>query len=790
MAIRKENLLLNMKKSFLLKKKHSRLLQKSPLFLLIILMLAILCYTPQTQKACGPFSQEAIFTFSVHPDFPMEKYAAGQLGVVQQSYARSYLYVAYRYFTGIGFDADEQKAVASVWKDRLESTYDESANPSVKAWLEARKKVPGATPVSEAITSRAAAKDSFVHYFNCPDDAFKAAASTLNERIAKFGANSPQVKEWLQAQDQVFKNCDEGKTIPAPASATMPPLIQADRTYQIAAANFYSQSFDEAEKIFSQIATDKTSPYRTIAPYLAARALVRKGMLVAEEGKIDAATLTQAETRLKKILSDNSLSAMHANTKRILNYVNFRLHPQARLQELSQALLKKNSAATIRQDVWDYTALMDKYIKDDFESQRKFENLPTAERADDLTDWVMVFQVPDKAALDYSLQKWTKTSALVWLVAALSKVDAKNPRVGDLLAAAAKIKADSAAYPTIAFHQVRLLIEAGKKDEARMMLDSLLAQRTLQPSTLNDFLSLRMQAAQNLEEFLKYAQRAPAAFSYNEDGREIPTTAAEMNEDAALKEFAKGRLAFDEDGRTLLNLLMPLSLLKEAASSKALPAYLRREVAQAAWARAALLDEEATGKDLAIILQTLAPDLKAALNEYLNAASGNDKKFATIYFMLKYPGIEPYVDAGVGRRTPLSEIDNYRDNWWCAEFFTATDKLNGTFDPDNTPAKESNLNAPDFISLPQRALATKEQARLKALGTAPNYLCAQAVRLATLKPTDPRCAEMLHLAVKSTRYGCTDKETGKFSKMAYDLLHKNYPKSEWAAKTKFWYKGE
>jgi hypothetical protein len=786
MAMKKTNLLSIAKKSLWLTKP-------SRIYLLIALMLALLGYHPQPQEACGPFSQEAVFTFSVHPDFPLEKYAAGQLGVIQPTYARSYLYVAYRYFAGIGFDQAEQKALASIWQDRLERGFDESGNEPVKTWIAARSKVPGAPPVAETITSRAADKDSFQHYLNCPDDAFKSAANTLNDRIAKFGANSAEVKEWLQAQDLVFKNCDQGKTIPAPASASMPPIIQADRTYQIAAANFYAQNFDEAEKIFSGIAADKNSPYRSLAPYLAARALVRKGMLVAEEGKVDAAALGQAEARLKKILSDTSLSAHHPNSKRILNYVSFRLNPAARLHELAQAVLKKNAGASIRQDVWDYTALMDKFVKDDEETERKFANLPTAERADDLTDWVMVFQVRDKAALDYALQKWTKTAALAWLVAAISKVDVTNARVGDLLAAAAKVKSDSPAYQSVAFHQLRLMIESGKKDEARNLLDALLAQNkaTMPPSTVNEFLSLRMQIARNLDEFLKYAQRAPAGFSYNADGREIPTTASEINEDAALKEFARGRVAFDEDGRAILNQQIPLSILKDSAASLALPAYLRREVAQAAWARAALLDDEATGKDLALTLQSLAPDLKAALNDYLVAASGNDKKFAALYFLLKYPGIEPYVDSGAGRQTPLHEIDNYRDNWWCADFISGIDKLNGVIDPDNSPdTTDGKLKVPDFISALQRATASKETARLRALGTAPNFLCAQAVRLTTLKPTDPRSPEMLHLAVKSTRYGCTNKETGRFSKMAYDLLHKNYPKSEWAAKTKFWYKGD
>ena len=54
------------------------------------------------------------------------------------------------------------------------------------------------------------------------------------------------------------------------------------------------------------------------------------------------------------------------------------------------------------------------------------------------------------------------------------------------------------------------------------------------------------------------------------------------------------------------------------------------------------------------------------------------------------------------------------------------------------------------------------------------------INWATKNPTDRRVPEALHLAVKSTRYGCTDKETGRWSKAAFDLLHRNYPNSTWA----------
>jgi len=84
-------------------------------------------------------------------------------------------------------------------------------------------------------------------------------------------------------------------------------------------------------------------------------------------------------------------------------------------------------------------------------------------------------------------------------------------------------------------------------------------------------------------------------------------------------------------------------------------------------------------------------------------------------------------------------------------------------------------------------VAKKEWEKLSSLGTAPNYLCHQVIEWAQRNPEDPRVPEALHLAVKSTRYGCTDPDTSQLSKTVFQLLHKRYSRSNWARKTKYWY---
>ena len=87
----------------------------------------------------------------------------------------------------------------------------------------------------------------------------------------------------------------------------------------------------------------------------------------------------------------------------------------------------------------------------------------------------------------------------------------------------------------------------------------------------------------------------------------------------------------------------------------------------------------------------------------------------------------------------------------------------------------------------QKATARAELLKLVALEHAPNYLGKAVIDWAKNNAADPRVPEALHLVVRSTRYGCGNDETSTVSKEAFQLLHKNYPKSEWTKKTPYWF---
>ena len=61
------------------------------------------------------------------------------------------------------------------------------------------------------------------------------------------------------------------------------------------------------------------------------------------------------------------------------------------------------------------------------------------------------------------------------------------------------------------------------------------------------------------------------------------------------------------------------------------------------------------------------------------------------------------------------------------------------------------------------------------------------MKWAVARPSDQDAAEALAHAVEGTRWGCADTTTTAASRAAFQTLHRLFPKTEWARKTKYWY---
>ncbi len=214
---------------------------------------------------------------------------------------------------------------------------------------------------------------------NCNVNAFQTAIVTLQSMITKFGKASPEVKKWLAAQDIVFQNCGNTKGHPHIPEALQggTPFEQAQRAYQISCANFYGEEFDTAINLFTAIGADKASPWRSIAPYLAARATIRKATLSGENN--DPALLALAEQRLKAIDAGKAPDNVKASARGLLSFVGCRLHPDQSHRDLARALMRPGSASTMAQNLIDYRVCG---------SAPREGDHPT----DDFDDWMEAFQ--------------------------------------------------------------------------------------------------------------------------------------------------------------------------------------------------------------------------------------------------------------------------------------------------------------------------------------------------------------------------------------------------------------
>jgi len=760
-----------------------------------ISLLTVLLLQALPALSCGPFLDYAIFVNQIHPDVPLSRFVSGEIGLIQPTYARSYLFVAYRYLCGKPLNKDEQAGVLSLLDKRL-SNSEGYQNLSPGAWLDARKAVPGIGQPPEVNLYRTVeGPDYYSSYLNCYPEALSNAASTLNERIKKFGLSSQAVKDWVAAQDLVFCHCagprynwQEKKAeteppFPQPAPSGADPLTRADRAYQIASAHFYAGQFDLAEREFTTIAADNDSPWKEIAPYLVARTLVRKGTLGKE---LDRSALVLAEKQLNGMLTSGSPTRFQPACRELLKLVRFWLYPDEMLNELSKALLGRQSADDLASSLYDYTLIWDRTVGDTRsawptgEQHKPGALSESARQSGDLTDWISTFQSSGDLAFKHAFARWESTHALPWLIAALTLSAPTDQLSGKLLEEARKVQPLSAGYLTVWYHASRLLSQSGKQDEARKKLDQILANKSMPmpPSARNALMAQRACLARNVNEFLQYSVRRPALITTDSDGNELPD-----NYDVATqsKAFPATKPGFDDRTTLIVNQKLPLSLLKQIATSNLLSGDLKRDVVQAVWVRAVLIGNDTVAGELTAALKGVAPPLVPFLNLYQKAESRADKLFAAVHMILANPGMRPFVSEGVGRHTVMSKIDDYQDNWWCAG------ALPGGPLAEDSRGQERKVDYPAFLSAQERTQAQDENKRLLAIGTAPNFLARQVVAWATEHRQDARVPEALSLAVKATRFGCSDSTTTQLSKQAFQLLHKNYPASPWAKRTKYWY---
>ncbi len=769
---------------------------------------------------------EATFVLQHQPDDPLKNFDEGKLGILRPKFDRRYLVIAYRYLEQRPLSAQERHSLGDDAVPQVTppgTPYD--PDPPVTAWLKTRSHVLGLKEVQKIDIQRYR-RNVFAEYPNCGDDAFTNASATAMSRAQTFGIASALMRDWVAGQDAVFQNCgstadlqDYGPNDKRPVAILhLPPpatldnaLLKLDRQYQVAAANFYARDLDTAAADFEAIARETDSPWRKLAPYLVARCYIRKATLgLKDESAFSPEPMQAAEQRLQAILADKSLAGMHPAAKKLLDYVEARLHPEQRLHAIS-AQLASGAGENFSNDLFDYTFLLDHILDrvSDAELKQalqahpgqpvdisKFrEDLPAnqwrtdaqkSQSFDDLTDWVLTFQLDDPQTRQYRLDRWQATKSPPWLLSALVTMRAGDPHTDELMKAAAAIAADSPAYETALYHRVRLLEEENKSEPARKLLDTNWAHiEEASPSNRNAFTAQRFAVATSFQEFLRFAPRTLVEADYGNYYCMNGTCRAKNSS------VIEPPPELDLDSVEIFNLRLPLSMLVQAVNGETLPENLRDQLAVRTWLRAAILDDTAAAHQLEPHLLAKFPQMRSHIEPYDRADSAEARRFALVFMVMQFPEMQPFVNA-LGM-SPLITTGISSGSWWCYD--VGADQEHSSYQSPfwaegsgtQSKPKVTLPPAPSWLTAAERQAGEREWRKLSAIGAAPLYFAPAVLDWAKAHPDDPRVPEALHYFVRSTRFGCVDRSIGPYSREAFNLLHRKYPKSEWTKKTPYWY---
>jgi hypothetical protein len=468
----------------------------------------------------------------------------------------------------------------------------------------------------------------------------------------------------------------------------------------------------------------------------------------------------QGRDRIQAIIDNPALEPWHEPSHKLLDVWRLRAEPESRLNELGTELATARGEE-IGQAVTDFLSLMERHPE-----------LGAKDDACDLAVWVGAMAWAGRPFGTASLARWRKSQSPTWLLAALAS--AEDPaHAAELIQAAYKVPVASPAFDSICYYAVRLATAAGRRDDARRLADRALS-RNLQRSARNWILTERLELARNWDEFLRFAPRRPEAKIEEYDGRMVTAERPPLR--------TGGDPVFDADVRHRFDEHVPLVLWLEASHNKALSQHLQLQVALSGWMRAVILDKQEDARALMQRVAEIQPQARDVANQFLDARGKDEAGFAAAYLSLWAPTLGP--------RLPAAEADTpslapYRPSSTDVQGRSSWSWFGYERPQDNRPHPKDT----DFLTPSQRTTGEREWRQIHA---APpwqaTYLLKESLAWAQSHDEDPRVPRALHMAVRASRYRQTDSETGKYSKQAFDLLHRRYPKSEWTSRTPYWYK--
>ncbi|MTV36102.1 hypothetical protein [Duganella radicis] len=742
------------------------------------------------------------------PDIPLERYQAGELGVVLPTYARTYLYAAWR---GVMLGARDLKAspgmehgLAVSVEGRPGGYGDWRQNAPDDVYAAWRNAVSAALK-REVLPTRE--KDNVANtYRSCPDSSYFFAAQTLNDLSRRSDATPARLQAWVATQRQVFRICGDDPEMRRPGYgqpkvvASQPAALPASEAlywrqmqeYQLASAAFYAEDYTSSGKLFAHIGATDKHPLRHWGKYLALRSQARAATYIppsvsqeerwkqqqamasespeaaaarqtAQQQKVDA-----IQAGIDDILADAALKDLHEDARAVGRAMRAQLTPKLRFAELSKALDNPRIDPYADDQLGDWRLLADQLMP-----------VAALRKSAGFVDWIQTIQQchgykPEASCeqeREHALEQWRRyvkegnqPQARVWLMAAAMRGDAMP---ADLEQASLQVSADAPEYLTVRYALAHHYRVGKQADQARALEDAMLAQlgATSSPSARNLFRQERLAMVTSPAEAVPYLLRAPL------EGRDGDT-----GEKADIK---PPDLELASDGQRWLNSGLATADLYALSADQRLPAALRARIAIAAWMRFDLLGQEAGAVAAAKRIGQTAPALAADMRKYQAQTSESERRHAMLLTALKWqltPTLNWYnATLGEFKQTPPDEVTA---SMWCK----LPAKAGVTMMEDT--AIEMAPPAPDTGNATAR---DKELAQLGQLKTATGFVGDHVLRRAAAVPKDPDLPWLLYVVVQSTRGGCLDADAKALSKNAFTLLGKRYGNTEWSRKTPYYY---
>ncbi len=719
------------------------------------------------------------------PDIPLERFQAGELGVIQPGMRRVYLYTAWRAlslgpsvikapFTQGGLARADGSAFGDGWSHAT------AVDPVLAQRLAGVLHVAADDPQVRA-------------FFACAPAATEYAASVFHAASQGADANPARLDAWLLDQQKVGMACQDADDAryrygpgkppalvgPKPLAATEPLYWRQLNEYQRAAWAFQAGHYADSTPLFERIGATPGHPMQALGAYLALRSDVRLRLAPGTAGAALATREQQAgvlERRGAALLADAALAPMHEPTRALLRSMRARLTPETRLDELNRALDDAAADPFALDRLGDWSVLVGAARPDAVEALRA---------SHEFIDWIETVRgctgIASNPACEpagaHALARWRATGARPWLVAALMLPQAPMPA---LIRAALAVPPDDPAYVTVRYHLARLYRLDGKPREALAIADGVL-QRTLSPGTRNLLRQERFAVATSVPEAARYLLRTNVDYAKNAARFGQPDQTVTDSTRAILLDSTR-EIKLDDDGLAWANLGLPVAGLVALARQQDLPPALRARIAGAAWIRAALLDDVKAGREAGALLAQLAPMTAPAVARYARATSRVERRHIVLA-----ESVRVRLDAHLRMDAPpvtLAPADDATASAWCT-FNTWTEEGMPGGAQETAPAFPwRRPPVPDTGDVAQRR---SELARLGALKTATGVIGEDVLAWASSHPRDPALPWLLHVVVMSTRGGCLDKDAATLSRTAWNLLHKRYPGSEWAQKTPYFY---